>query len=253
MHNLVIFDTETTSINKPFCYNIGYTIITPDGQELVRREYVIEQVWHNLPLFNTAYYAEKRPLYINRLRVRDDITMEKYGYVTQKMARDFKKYDVGAAYAYNSSFDDRVFQFNCDWFKVINPFDNIPIFDIRGLVHQFIATTDAFLAFCEDHSCFTESGNYSTTAETLFQFITNNSEFTEDHTALSDALIEAKILMNCVERGGELFRAYDTKASIVRLIPKPFTIKVNGKVLYQGIYTKKYVRLDTYNFTVADN
>ena len=30
---------------------------------------------------------------------------------------------------------------------------------------------------------------------------------------------------------------------------KPFTVKVNGKVIYEGKYVKKYARNDTYNFT----
>lgn len=249
MHNLVVFDTETTSLEKPFCYNIGYIIITPEGTVLRKREFVIEQIWHNLPLFNTAYYAEKRPLYISRLRVRDNITMEKFGYVTQKMVRDFGKYNVCAAYAYNSPFDEKVFNFNCDWFKVINPFDNVPIFDIRGLVHAFIAETPAFKKFCDENNRFTESGNYSTTAETLFQYITGKVDFTEQHTALNDSEIEAQILQKCFELGGVIGQEYFAKRSIPRIVPRPFTFKVNGRIIYKGMYIKKYVRGDTYNFT----
>ena len=249
MHNMVIFDTETTSLEKPFCYNIGYVIVTPKWEVLKKREFVVEQIWHNLPLFNTAYYANKRPLYVTRLRVRDNITMEKFGYITQKMIRDFEKYDVRAAYAYNSPFDEKVFNFNCDWFKVINPFDDVPIFDIRGLVHAFIAETPAFKKFCDEHERFTESGNYSTTAETLFQYITGEVDFAEEHTALSDSEIEMQILKKCVELGGKIGIPYEAKRSIVRLIPRPFVFKVNGRVIYKGMYIKKYARNDTYNFT----
>ena len=64
--NICVFDTETTSLEKPFCYNIGYLIIDIDtSTTLARRSYVVEQVWHNLPLFETAYYANKRPLYVS--------------------------------------------------------------------------------------------------------------------------------------------------------------------------------------------
>ena len=53
--NVMIFDTETTSINKPFCYDVGWIIADSETEEiLVRRHYVIEQVWHNLPLFESA-------------------------------------------------------------------------------------------------------------------------------------------------------------------------------------------------------
>ena len=137
--NLVVFDTETTALEKCYCYNVGYVIYDTDLQSVVlKREYVVEQVWHNLPLFATAYYANKRPLYVSRMKAKK-IKLEKFGYVCQQMIRDFKNYDVACAYAYNSSFDEKVFNFNCDWFKCINPFETLPIYDIRGNVHKVIA------------------------------------------------------------------------------------------------------------------
>ena len=52
---ICVFDTETTSLDKPFCYNIGYVIIDSESwATLCRRSYVVEQVWHNLPLFSSA-------------------------------------------------------------------------------------------------------------------------------------------------------------------------------------------------------
>ena len=39
--NIMIFDTETTSLDKPFCYNIGYTIVDTDSYcMLVERDFV---------------------------------------------------------------------------------------------------------------------------------------------------------------------------------------------------------------------
>ena len=32
--NVIIFDTETISLNKSFIYNIGYVICDPDGKVL---------------------------------------------------------------------------------------------------------------------------------------------------------------------------------------------------------------------------
>ena len=63
MDNIVVFDTETTSVGeKPFLYDIGYVIIDPNTQErLAERSFVCEQTWHNNPLFATAYYVDKRP------------------------------------------------------------------------------------------------------------------------------------------------------------------------------------------------
>ena len=81
---IVVFDTETTNLEKPFCYNIGYAIFNTDTQEcLIAKDFVVEQVWHNKALFETAYYAEK-PLTpvkeTERLQREEDYRIEKYAY-----------------------------------------------------------------------------------------------------------------------------------------------------------------------------
>ena len=43
--NIMVFDTETTNLEKPFCYNIGYVIFdTESGEIRMSRDYVVEQV-----------------------------------------------------------------------------------------------------------------------------------------------------------------------------------------------------------------
>ena len=229
--NIVIFDTETTSLDKPFCYNIGYMIVNAEtGEIALARDFVCEQVWHNPMLFTTAYYANKRDIYIKAMRQR--ITkMDKFGYICQQMIRDFKNYEVHSAYAYNSSFDEKVFDFNCEWFKCNNPFDNIPIYDIRGYAHHFICD-DKFKNWCEDNERFSESGNYSTTAETLYQYVSDNIDFVEDHTALSDSIIECRILQYAIFKGAEIGTEYKAFRSIPRKTIKTFTVKLNSQIIF---------------------
>ena len=148
--NIVVFDTETTSLEKPFCYNVGYIIADLNGNVFCKKDFVVEQVWHNPMLFTTAYYSDKREIYISRMKGKR-ATMEKFGYIMQEMIRDFKAYNVELAFAYNSPFDKGVFEFNCEWFKCNNPFDNIEIKDIMNFVHSFIAFREEYQAFCESN------------------------------------------------------------------------------------------------------
>lgn len=234
---ICIFDTETTSLDKPFCYDIGYCIVDTDTwAQILRRSYVVEQVWHNLPLFQSAYYAEKRPLYVAAMRSRKSI-MDKFGYICQQMKRDFKQNNVEIAFAYNSSFDEKVFDFNCDWYKCINPFDEIPIKDIRGFAHHFIVDNE-YKKFCDEYGLYTESGNYSTTAETMFRYIIKQTDFNEAHTALEDAKIESAILRLCVVNGADLMSDYKAFRSIDREEEKTLHIRTAEQTDYYFDYTK---------------
>lgn len=245
---IMVFDTETTSLEKPFCYNVGYVILDPDTREtLVKRDYVVEQIWHNLPLFATAYYAEKRPEYVRSMRSKKTI-LEKWGWIMKQMRKDIKDYCVVAAYAYNSPFDDKVFTFNNDWFKTINPFENLPIYDIRGYANEYITNRSAYKQYCEDYKFFTDAGNYPATAEVVYRFITEDAEFIEAHTALNDSEIEAEILLHCIDAGARFETDYSVQRTLARKVPKPCTIKVDNEILFQGEYVSKFVREGTYSF-----
>lgn len=232
--NFVVFDTETTSLEKPFCYNIGY-VIGNESEILLKRDFVVEQVWHNLPLFESAYYKEKRPKYVDSMRKHETI-MDKFGYICQTMYRDFKTNNVECAFAFNSPFDDKVFNFNCDWYKCKNPFDDINIIDIRGYVHAVLVDDD-YREFCENNGYFTESGNYSTTAETVYKYLFDN-DFEEEHTALADSRIEREILLTCIHRGATLGMEYPVARSISRTVKRTLHIKTREQTDYYFDYEK---------------
>lgn len=237
--NLMVFDTETVNLEKPFVYNIGYVIYNTDTKVVEKSvDYVIEQVWHNPMLFTTAYYAEKKEIYISRLKGRKCV-MDKFGYVTQQMYRDIKEYDIHYAYAYNSSFDEKVFDFNCDWFKCINPLDTVEVLDIRGFVHNKIALTKDYQDFCENEGLYTDSGNYSTTAEAVYRYITEDTDFEEEHTALADSWIELEILIYCIEEGCEWTTKYPTHRTIARKVRKEYVVVDSEGTEHKFEYTNK--------------
>ena len=241
--NIMVFDTETISIDKPFCYNVGYIIFDTETDTILAEcDFVVEQVWHNPMLFSTAFYADKKENYIKSMRGRKT-SMDKFGYICQRMIRDIKNFNVVGAYAFNSSFDERVFNFNCDWFKCNNPFDNIPIYDIRGYAHHFICNTLMYKKFCEECERFSDSGNYSTTAESVYQFISGNTDFIEEHTALADSEIELEILIVALNLGAEIGTDYKAFRSITRTTEKTFTVKWNGEVVFeQECETIRYMK-----------
>ena len=222
---IVVFDTETTSVEKPFVYDIGYVVYDTENECVVlSRSYIVKQTWENRMLFSTAYYADKKEFYRQKMKAKA-ITKKPIAEIVAQMITDFEYYEIAFAYAFNSSFDEKVFEMNCEWHKVPNPFDNIEILDIRGLVHSKIAFTKAYQDFCERLELFTESGNYSTTAESVFKYVSGNTEFIEEHTALADAEIELDILLKCIELGCEWNTEYKVYRTIQRVVDKQLEVK----------------------------
>jgi hypothetical protein len=248
MEYIMILDTETTSLDKPFCYDVSWIIMEKiTGKIADMRCNVVEQVWHNLPLFESAYYKDKRQKYVEMMR-KHDAVMDKWGYIMRKMAQDIRKYSISEVYAYNSNFDDKVISYNCDWFKCNNPLESIPIYDIWGYASQFITCKDEYKAFCEEGYYFTETENYSGSAENVYRFICDNGAFTEEHMGLFDSIIESEILYYCIYNGAEWGKAYTVNRVLPREHRTPFTIKINDQIIYKGEYLKKIVRNDVYKF-----
>ena len=82
-------------------------------------------------LFTTAYYADKRELYVKARKILSK-------FVCQQMIRDFKAYEISVQFPF-------IFLkvFGIEWFN--NPL----IISILWVVHEFIAKTKSFQDFCE--------------------------------------------------------------------------------------------------------
>ena len=237
---IIVFDTETIGLTKCYTYNVGYVIYDTETAEVLdKQDFIIEQVWHNLPLFQTAYYADKRPLYISAMKGKR-AKMIKFGYAMRKISKAIHDFDVECGYAFNSPFDEKVFDFNCDWYKVANPLDEIPILDIRGVVHKSIAFTEGFQTFCDNYGYYTEGGNYSTTAETVYRYLFNN-DFVEAHTALADSEIEMEILVKLITDYDLAFgKEYKTYNSIPK---RGKSLTIIDKELQTEVYTREYTKI----------
>lgn len=57
-----------------------------------------------------------------------------------------------------------------------------------------IVPMPTYRKFCEENGYKTKNGQYRKTAEILYQFISGNHDFEEEHTGLADVMIEKKFL-----------------------------------------------------------
>lgn len=200
MKNVIVLDTETCGgFRAPLVYDFGYVIANENGEVIKSRSYIIKEVYDNLPLFNTAYYAEKRPLYEARLKSGYSKKVN-LAYALYQMKKDMKKYGI-EKFAYNSRFDNNALKSTMNQFRKTkhNPIEN-GIEDIMDYIGA-ITNTEQYQKFCEENGFMTKhkTPRAQKKAETLYRYLTNNPNYTEEHTALEDSKIELFILMSALD------------------------------------------------------
>ena len=112
-------------------------------------------------------------------------------YATE-MAKLIYKYNINEIFAYNASFDKGCHE------KLL---ENLPITFTKSIIWVDIwskifttAHSKSYENFCKQHNFLTNTKRVSTKAETIYQFLSNNPTFKENHSGLLDALIETVIL-----------------------------------------------------------
>lgn len=225
------------AIARPLIYDIGWTITNRKGEILDSKQFLIAETFSVPPVFNTAYYAEKRPLYLEKLS-NNEITIKPWNDVMEIFLADLDRVDMVGAY--NSMFDfkkaipftDLYIKklYSPDYYtweaiqrklcvKIANEryqkddekeFDgetfsfrsnNYPLFDLWGLATRHLLNNATYKKECLNHEMLTATGTYfKTSAESSYRYLKNKYDFDEAHTALDDAIIETYILSRIAAR-----------------------------------------------------
>lgn len=219
------------AIAKPLIYDIGWTITDRKGVIYDRKQFLIAETFSVPAVFNTAYYAEKRPHYLEMLS-RGETSVMPWDAVMDIFVSDLAKVD--AVGAFNSMFDfkkaipftelyirnlyspnyyewetiqrrscariaegnnknEKNPDFEADVFRFRG--NEYILFDLWGLATSHLLNNTTYKNECINHGLFTASGTFfKTSAESSYQYLCNKYDFVEAHTALDDAEIETFIL-----------------------------------------------------------
>lgn len=223
------------AIAKPLIYDLGWQVIDRTGKVYSRKSYLISEIFSIPSIFNTAYYASKRPIYLERLE-RKEIILTDWNTAINALVWDMRQ--VQGVGAYNSMFDfkkaipftesyikalyssnfyswEKAQEISCDNIAkgIINTNGNFekdifrfrneiyPLFDVWGLSCQHILNNDNYRKMCYNNNWITPSGKYyKTSAETCYRYYKGNTDFIESHTAIEDAEIESEIFSEILKR-----------------------------------------------------
>lgn len=226
---------QKIAIAKPLIYDLGWQVIDRKGRVYSRKHFLISEVFSVPAVFNTAYYASKRPIYLEMLN-KGEITVTDWRSAISEMLADMEV--CTAVGAYNSMFDfkkaipftelyiNKLYSADFyEWEKMQNRicdsmvaernskeshnFDGenfvfrgkkYPLFDLWGMSCEHLLNNDDYKEMCHYNGWITASGKYfKTSAETTYRFITGREDFDEAHTALDDATIESEIFAEIVK------------------------------------------------------
>lgn len=227
---------KNVAIAKPLIYDLGWQVIDYQGRVYAKKNFLISEIFSVPAVFDTAYYAEKRPLYLEKLD-KGEIMLTDWRTAVRELIEDMDACE--AVGAYNSMFDFKkaipftelyINQlYSPDFHKWLdfqnsrvdaiatgktfeNPYGfdetvfrfrekTYPLFDLWGLSCRHILNCDEYKEMCLDNEWQTASGKYfKTSAETAFRFFSGDMEFIEAHTAIDDAVIESMLFADIVKR-----------------------------------------------------
>ena len=202
---LIALDTETTnSLDDPFMYDLGYIVTDEEGKVYASRSYVIEEVFMNLDLMESAYFAEKRPQYWTDI-MEGKRTLASIWEVRSQLAKDCKDFGVKIIFAHNALFDYKAMQYTqryltCSKYRWFIPF-GVEIWDSLKMARKAFGKDENYITFCKENNYLTQYNKPKFTAEVLYRYLTNDISFNESHTGLEDVMIEKEIFSECYKRG----------------------------------------------------
>lgn len=230
-------DKKKLAIAKPLVYDIGWTVASRTHGVMEKRNFLVAETFSVPAIFNTAYYHEKRPLYLEMI-AKGEIVVLPWDEIMKILLADLQ--DAAYICAYNAMFDfkkaivftelyirnlyspryyewegiqrescrrilhEKKKQNECDFDPEHFIFrgEKYPMIDIWGVACKYLLNNTNYKKMCLTSNKMSNTGLYfSTNAEVAMQYLSEKYDFIEDHTALSDAEIETKILFYCLKRG----------------------------------------------------
>lgn len=195
-------DTETAnSFDDPMMYDIGGAIHDKRGEVIETFSFIIYDVFcADRELFDTAYYAEKRPMYEAQIAAGQRKIVSIYT-ARRHVAELCKKYNVKAIIAHNARFDYRATTRTMRYVtksetRYFLPY-GVPVWDTLKMAQDTICKQPTYKRWCERNG-YMVRGRVRATAEILYRYISGNEDFIEEHTGLEDVLIEKEIFVRCM-------------------------------------------------------
>jgi hypothetical protein len=207
----IMLDTETANtiveedgkLNMRYVlpYDLGFAVIDTFGRVYETFSFANYDIYcKEKDLMKTAYYANKLPQY--EQEIKEGKRLLRTTKTIRKILLDkIQEYDCKFVCAHNTFFDLTACNNIMRWttkskYRYFFPKD-IEFWDTLRMARSVILPMPTYQRFCEKHGFLTKNGKPQLTAEILYRFIKQTTDFEEEHIGLQDVLIEVEILKYC--------------------------------------------------------
>ena len=210
---LMFIDTETIGTlnvkESILPFEIGMKVYDTEQDKIVKeKSYLVRKFFNNKYIMLSTFSATKYPNYFEKLENDKRYKTMSVTDIARDIEKTISRYAIKIMVAHNGNFDKTAISRLFEDFGVDNPLENIDLLDTMEL-SKVITFSKSYAEYCIAHkdrlnsmkdSCFiTNSGRVRTTAQAIYCYITNNSEFEEAHTGLEDIDIEIEIFKKSLE------------------------------------------------------
>ena len=195
---ILTLDTETADLTGNV-YDIAFAVHTKDGTILETYNALVDEVFTDAKKMMGAFYASKLFTHYSKMLADGRIGFAPWWAIVAEIQRAIDEHSVTTIAAYNLGFDRRVMRNThraLGYEGAICP-SGLQQLDIWQFACETKLSQATYKKLALDSGWVSSAGNIKTGAEYAYRFCSGDFGFIEDHTALSDALIEVEILAAC--------------------------------------------------------
>jgi hypothetical protein len=195
---ILTLDTETADLTGNV-YDIAFAVHTKDGTILETYNALVDEVFTDAKKMMGAFYASKLFTHYSKMLADGRIGFAPWWAIVAEIQRAIDEHSVTTIAAYNLGFDRRVMRNThraLGYDGAICP-SGLQQLDIWQFACETKLSQATYKKLALDSGWVSSAGNIKTGAEYAYRFCSGDFGFIEDHTALSDALIEVEILAAC--------------------------------------------------------
>jgi hypothetical protein len=211
----LVMDVEgTNGTDCPIVYDVGGAVCDKKGKIYDDFSFVVSDIFDNeRDLMDTAYYANKLPLYHLGLEV-GMFKRRSFFQVKQYVKELIEKYQIGEVFAYNAHYDITALNTTQRWltkskYRWFLPY-GVKVSCIMHMACQVLCTQKSYAKFVDDNCLRKNSGNLPTSAEIVYSYI--DEMFHEVHVGCEDVKIEVEIMARCFRQKKKMDRSINRLA-----------------------------------------